>query len=92
MATFQTCDKIDILDSKTLSDMTLSERKISIFQSNKKISKIAYFFAQAFLPVLRNQIRWCDLATCLIVSHPLRIKRFFYLPTLIPSFINFKYS
>ena len=92
MATFQTCDKIDILHPKTLSDMTLSERNNSIFQSNEKIRKIAYFFAQAFLTVLRTQIRWCNLATCLIVSYPLRIKIFFYLTTLIPSYINFKYS
>ena len=48
MATFQTCDKIDILHPKTLSDMTLSELNNSIFQSNEKISKIAYFFAQPF--------------------------------------------
>ena len=50
---FQTFDKMNNLDQKCCH-MTLSESKNYNFQSNEKISIVAYVFVQAFSLVLRT--------------------------------------
>ena len=61
------------------------------FQSNEKTSIIAYFFAQAFLPVLfLETMVW--LESTFNCQLPVNNKKILYLTTLTPSFISFNYS